>query len=89
MAADGRGGLYLQGGSFYKADGSGLASLDDLWRLDCASRRWQRLGSSAEHGGPSPRNAAVMAAARPQTLVLHGGWLPFKESYSDTWVLRT
>ena len=89
VAADGKGSIYMQGGSFYKPDGSGLASHDDLWCLDTRSRKWECLGSSGKQGGPSARNAGVMVAAAPQTLVHHGGWLPFKVSYTDTWVLQT
>ena len=84
-AACGR-SLYLQGGSYYKADGPGLDSLDDLWSLDTGSRQWQQLDCGR---GPSARNAGVMVlAAASQQLVHHGGWLPFKETYSDTWVLQ-
>ena len=78
--------LFMHGGSYYKADGSGLASLDDTWLLDAASNRWHQL-SSSDSTRPSPRNAAVMEAVGQQC-VLHGGWLPFRETYTDTWTLR-
>ena len=39
---------------------------------------------------PSARNAAsmVQAAAGSSTLVLHGGWQAFVETYNDTFLLE-
>ena len=68
-----------------REDGQGLDSLNDLWSFDTASEQWENHGKSAEQG-PSPRNAAVMEAVGGK-LVHHGGWLPFKQTYSDTWTL--
>ncbi len=63
--------------------------IDDLLVLDTASLAW-RKPEVAQGQLPSARNAASMVpmAAGSSTLVLHGGWKAFVESYDDTFLLE-
>lgn len=80
--------MCLTSACWCREDGQGLDSLNDLWTFNTESEQWQSQGKSDAQSGPSPRNAAVMEAVGNQ-LVHHGGWLPFKQTYNDTWTLDT
>lgn len=66
-----------------------LQVIDELLVLDTASMAW-RKPELAEGQLPSARNASSMvpATAGSSTLVLHGGWKAFVESYDDTFLLE-
>ena len=59
--------------------------------LDTKALRWERVEQPAGSGQlPRARNAASLVPAAPggSTLVLHGGWKAFVESYCDTHLLE-
>ncbi len=64
--------------------------VDELLVLDTRSMAWQQPGLPAGQALPSARNAAALVPAAPgsSSLVLHGGWKAFVESYDDTFVVE-
>jgi hypothetical protein len=67
-----------------------LQVIDELLVLDTRSMEWQQPRLPAGQRLPSARNAASLVPAVPggATLVLHGGWKAFVESYDDTFVVE-
>lgn len=72
---------------------AGLAPEGDVWALevdaDNGKGKWELLSS----GGPPPRNAATLDLiagddSSPKEYVLTGGWAPFAETFSDSFVLK-
>jgi hypothetical protein len=68
----------------------GLQVLDELLALDTRDMMWQRLQQPAGQQLPGARNGSTMVPAGPgsSTLVMHGGWKAFVESYDDTHLLQ-
>lgn len=90
-AAVGQGGVLVVGGSFYRPDGGGLQGLGDAWLLDTATEEWREL--PVQGAVPRARNAAVLVALTPatasaSTLLYHGGWEAFQQTYNDTFLLN-
>ena len=80
--------LVVVGGATRKTSG-GLEPLMDVWALDIASNSWSELldTSSDRSAIPAARNAATLTTYGDHFL-LHAGWNPFVESYSDSFVLE-
>ena len=76
--------LLLGGGGCREA--GGLQPLSDFFVLDTRALAWQYPKPAPGAAGPSPRNAATLTAVG-SSLVLHGGWNPFVQSYNDTFVM--
>lgn len=77
--------IVMIGGSYYREEG-GLQPLDDAWVFDTEEERWEEPVITGCR--PSARNAAVLVAGSEGTLVYHGGWRAFQETYNDTFVMR-
>lgn len=72
--------------AFYRR-GGGLQPLNDLFILDCANLSWQ-WPELDESSAPLPRNAHIAADISGKSLLIHGGWNPFQETYNDTQILN-
>ena len=67
-------------------DGSGLQPLDDVVSYNTEQNTWHHHTVM----GPSPkaRNAAFACAVADKQMLLHGGWDPFRQTYSDSFILH-
>ena len=70
----------------YREDGSGLQPLDDIFSYSITKDLWQKHEVSGR--GPAARNAAVACLIDKNKMLLHGGWEPFKNTFSDSFVLH-
>lgn len=62
----------------------GLVPRADVWTFDVPKRKW----TQRHDGDVQPRNAASLSGPRPDSsFLLHGGWHPFLETYSDSALL--
>ena len=70
-----------------REDGKGLQPLDDVFVYNVEHNAWQQPTVT----GPKPRarNAAVACLVTPTSMLLHGGWNPFRETYEDTFYLKS
>ncbi|KAL0052870.1 hypothetical protein WJX82_009025 [Trebouxia sp. C0006] len=75
------------GGSYYREDGSGLQPLDDTLVYSTIEDEWQKTDISGSV--PAARNAAVACLIEQDKMLMHGGWEPFRNTYSDSFVLHS
>ncbi|KAA6425251.1 MAG: hypothetical protein FRX49_04746 [Trebouxia sp. A1-2] len=75
------------GGSYYREDGSGLQPLDDTLVYSTIEDEWQKPDISGSV--PRARNAAVACLLEQNKMLLHGGWEPFRNTYSDSLILHS
>ena len=73
--------------ALHREDGSGLQPLDDVFSYSTVDNAW-RINTVAGRG-PSARNAAIACVVADAKMLLHGGWDPFKQTYSDSFVLQS
>ncbi|KAL3157872.1 hypothetical protein ABBQ32_012283 [Trebouxia sp. C0010 RCD-2024] len=78
--------IVIFGGSYYRVDGSGLQPLDDVYSYSTLDNTWQKQTTTGQ--GPSARNAAIACVVADNEMLLHGGWDPFRQTYSDSFILQ-
>lgn len=72
--------------TMYRVDGSGLQPLDDVYSYSTLDNTWQKQTTTGQ--GPSARNAAIACVVADNEMLLHGGWDPFRQTYSDSFILQ-
>ena len=70
----------------HREDGSGLQPLDDVYSYSIVDNTWQNHTTTGH--GPSARNAAIACVIADNKMLLHGGWDPFRQTYSDSFILQ-
>lgn len=70
-----------------REDGSGLQPLDDVCSYSTVDNAWQIHTMAGQ--SPSARNAAIACVVADRRMLLHGGWDPFKQTYSDSFILQS
>lgn len=70
----------------HREDGGGLQPLDDVCSYSTVDNAWQMQKVAGR--GPSARNAAIACVVAERKMLLHGGWDPFKQTYSDSFILQ-
>ena len=60
--------------------------MDDIFVYNISDNAWQKPVVSGK--GPAARNAAVACLADDNSILLHGGWNPFKLTYDDSYILK-
>ena len=70
-----------------REDGSGLQPLDDVCSYSTVDNAWHIITVAGQ--GPSARNAAIACVVADRKMLLHGGWDPFKQTYSDSFILQS
>ncbi len=93
VALPGGRSVLIFGGAHYPDDppSGPLVALSDLHVLDCSSTPPTWVLPQVAPGSvlPQARNAAVMVPLkRPGAFVLHGGWLPFRVTFNDTFIFE-
>lgn len=71
----------------HREDGNGLQPLDDVCSYSTVDNAWQT--DTVVGQGPSARNAAIACVVADRKMLLHGGWDPFKQTYSDSFLLQS
>lgn len=88
LAAGTLGGLLSSGVPVAcREDGSGLQPLDDTLVYSTIEDEWQKPDISGSV--PRARNAAVACLLEQNKMLLHGGWEPFRNTYSDSLILHS
>ena len=70
-----------------REDGNGLQPLNDVCCYSTVDNAWQTVTVAGQ--GPSARNAAIACVVADRKMLLHGGWDPFKQTYSDSFLLQS
>jgi len=73
-----------------ESSAEGLVPRADVWAItlgEDGEGEWQQLLDDDAPNAPAPRNAATLTPLGDGELLLHGGWWPFRRTYSDSHVL--
>ena len=69
-----------------REDGSGLQPLNDTFMYSTTNDEWHKVETAGKP--PAARNAAVACLVEQNQMLLHGGWEPFRNTFSDTFLLH-